>query len=291
MVRPQNMCSQFKSHCLVNIHVYVDEKGACSQMTIIFQKGTASKEELLLNWCNNIVKLRICIHKKPGQKVEDLCCPYCHAFFHLNFDYSSSKGGVGDRQPYYKQTIVVRFWSAPRSRHVFCLIRISRRQMTRCANKTSSEASSRRSRDHSSFRRLNCPETTPPSENIAIPRSIFPVLGKTNATTNLLDHCLHLWRSLCHQIIQLISNVQQLLLPCRLLQKIARTTPATNSTIHAITKKSQRANYAVMKIHMTRIINSDSQGIYTLRVGRRWGSWTTSPTEKKTNHSSLYQRL
>ena len=60
------------------------------------------------------------------------------------------------------------------------------------------EVTSFRSQGHSSFRRLNCLETTP-SKSIAIPKSIFPVLGETEATTDLLDHRLHSWRSLRHQ--------------------------------------------------------------------------------------------
>ena len=63
------------------------------------------------------------------------------------------------------------------------------------------EASSYHFRGLSSFRRLNYSETTPPSESIAIPSLILSVPGKTNETTDLLDHHLYSRRSLRCQII------------------------------------------------------------------------------------------
>ena len=64
----------------------------------------------------------------------------------------------------------------------------------------------------------------------------------------------------------LVSNVQQLLFPRKLLQKIVGITPAI--TNQAIMKKYRRANHAVMKIRITRASNNNSQGIYILRVGQ-----------------------
>ena len=64
----------------------------------------------------------------------------------------------------------------------------------------------------------------------------------------------------------LVSNVQQLLFPQKLLQKIVGITHAI--TIQAIMKKYQRANHVVMEIRITRASNNNSQGIYILRVGQ-----------------------
>ena len=53
--------------------------------------------------------------------------------------------------------------------------------------------------------RLDGPETTSP-EGSTISKSIPLVPSKTDATTDSLDHWLHLWRALCRQLIH-ISNV------------------------------------------------------------------------------------
>ena len=63
----------------------------------------------------------------------------------------------------------------------------------------------------------------------------------------------------------MFQTLQQLLFQQRLLQKIAGITHTIKNTIQAITKKSQHANHAVMKIYTTCATNNDSQGIYTLR--------------------------
>jgi len=97
------------------------------------------------------------------------------------------------------------------------------------------EASSRRSRGHS-VQKLNCLEITPPSESITIPMSILSVPSMIEATTDLLDYRLHLWISLRRQIISLVSKVQQLLFPRRLLQKITGITLAIKNTIQTVIK-------------------------------------------------------
>jgi len=55
-----------------------------------------------------------------------------------------------------------------------------------------------------------------------------------------------------------VSNVKQLLFSRKLLKKITEITLAIKNTIQSIMKKSQRANHAVMKIHMTSTTNNDS---------------------------------
>jgi len=107
--------------------------------------------------------------------------------------------------------VVVRFFSTPESRHVSCLIRTSKTQ-TRVPTEQLPkhhlivpEVIPLLSRGHSSFRRLNCPETAPRSESFAISRLILSVPGKMNAATDFLDHRLHSRRLLHCHIISLLK--------------------------------------------------------------------------------------
>jgi len=64
------------------------------------------------------------------------------------------------------------------------------------------------------------------------------------------------------------QTLQQLLLQRRLLQKIAEITHNQEHN-HAIMNESQRADHAIIEIHMTCTANEDSTGIYTLGDRRR----------------------
>ena len=61
----------------------------------------------------------------------------------------------------------------------------------------------------------------------------------------------------------MFQTSQQLLLQHRLLQKVAEITHAIKGIIQAVMKESQRADHAVIKIHMTSTANEDPR-IYTL---------------------------
>jgi len=54
--------------------------------------------------------------------------------------------------------------------------------------------------------------------------------------------------------------LQQLLLQCRLIHNVAELTFAIKGIFHSVVKESQRANHAIIEIHMTRIANKDSPG-------------------------------
>jgi len=165
--------------------------------------------------------------------------------------------------------VVVRFFSASESREVSCLIRTSQRQ-TRVPTEqlpkhhlVLPEVTPLLSRGHSSFRRLNCPETTPRSESFAILRSILFLPGKMNTTTDFLDHRLHSRRLLHCHIISHFKCATTLIPTQTVTEGII---PAIMNKIQTVMKKSQYANFAIMKIYMTHTSNNYSQGIYTLRV-------------------------
>ena len=165
--------------------------------------------------------------------------------------------------------VVVRFFSTPESRHVSCLIRTSKTQ-TRVPTEQLPkhhlivpEVIPLLSRGHSSFRRLNCPETAPRSESFAISRLILSVPGKMNAATDFLDHRLHSRRLLHCHIISLLKCATTLIPTQTVTEGII---PAIMNKIQTVMKKSQYANFAIMKIYMTHTSNNYSQGIYTLRV-------------------------
>ena len=61
--------------------------------------------------------------------------------------------------------------------------------------------------------------------------------------------------------------MQRLLLHHSLLQKVVEITSAIKGRIQAVAKESQRVNYAVIEIRMTRTANEDPY-IYTLGDGQ-----------------------
>ena len=64
------------------------------------------------------------------------------------------------------------------------------------------------------------------------------------------------------------QTLQQHLLQCGLLQKVAEIASAIKGRIQAVTKESQYADHAVIEICMTRTANEGSPGIYTLGDGQ-----------------------
>ena len=64
-----------------------------------------------------------------------------------------------------------------------------------------------------------------------------------------------------HLIFQIL---QQLLLQCKLLQKVAEITLTIKGINQAIMKESRCIDYAVIEIRMTRTANENSPSIYTL---------------------------
>ena len=71
------------------------------------------------------------------------------------------------------------------------------------------------------------------------------------------------------------QTLPQLLLECRLLQKVEKIAPTFKDIIQAVMKKSQCADQAVIEIRMTHTANEDSSGIYTLKDRRRRGGIPT----------------
>ena len=65
--------------------------------------------------------------------------------------------------------------------------------------------------------------------------------------------------------------LQQLLLQPRLLQKVARITPAVKGVIQDVMKESHYVNHAIIEIYMTRTANDDSPDVYTLGDRRSRG--------------------
>ena len=66
-------------------------------------------------------------------------------------------------------------------------------------------------------------------------------------------------------------------------------TPPVKSIMQAITKKSQRANYVVIKIRMTSTTKNDSQSIYTMRV-ENWKRIFSNPQLKRIQIFPYYVR-
>ena len=121
--------------------------------------------------------------------------------------------------------VVVNFLPAIGSRHMSHLIRNSWRQTTGYAKQSFSLRISpscsqghsffweincpeellllrnQRPRWHLSFRQIHCLEDSSPSESVSSLRSIHPITSKTDATTDLINICLHSWSQLRHLVI------------------------------------------------------------------------------------------
>jgi len=187
-------------------------------------------------------------------------------------------------------TIVVRFWSVPESWHVSHLTRTVRNRRQDIPAEHLPETPRSSFRGHSSFRRLHRPEgpilwapsRAPLSrsrchsfQGYQHPKVDLPAPSKTTTTTDLVDlrlqfskqKSLNTWSQLRRQIILHFEHCNSSNSSADDNRRQQKSLPTIKDIIRAVTKKSQRANHAVIEIRTIRYTNYDSQGIYTLRFG------------------------
>ena len=178
--------------------------------------------------------------------------------------------------------VMVKFRPTSGSRHM-PLIRNTRRQMTGYTKQSFPPGTSpNRFQRHTSSRVVSRPQGTHPPEESLPRRSCL--LSRTSWSW---DHYLPSWAKWRLQSTPLISTYIYgvcyvarsshilkvvTLFQCRLLRKIAGITPAIIGIIHAVTKKSQRVNHAVMKIRINCTLKEDSPSLNTLRYPLRKGT-------------------